>query len=99
VSTPGAALYVYYKVAEADAAAVATAAKRMQGALQASIPGLVAGLSRRPEVREGLVTLMETYIHPNLPTDPSITARIEKAAASLAPWRKGRRYSERFDPV
>jgi Domain of unknown function (DUF4936) len=99
MSTPGAALYVYYKVAEADAMAVATAAKRMQTALQAAIPGLVTGLARRPDMREGLVTLMESYIHPNLPDDPTIAARIEKAAASLAPWRKGRRYSERFDPL
>jgi hypothetical protein len=49
-------LYVYYKVRELDAAALAPRVR----ALQARV-GVPAQLKRRPDVRDGLQTWMEVY--------------------------------------
>ena len=49
-------LYVYYKVREADAPALAPRVR----ALQAHV-GVPAQLKRRPDVRDGLQTWMEIY--------------------------------------
>jgi hypothetical protein len=64
-------LYVYYKVREQDAAALAPRVR----ALQAGI-GVPAQLKRRPEVRDGLQTWMEVY--PGV--DDAFPARLEHAA-------------------
>lgn len=78
--------YVYYRV-HADAVAA------VQAALQ---PHLAAGrlqLLRRPELRDGLVTLMEVQA-PGL--DDSTEATI---AACVAPWVQGQRHVELFEPL
>lgn len=93
------ALYIYYRVAESDLAAITAAVRRMQQELSTTLPGLDAGIARRPEVTEGLVTLMEIYHHPDLATDPKIAPRIERHAQALAPWRRSPRKAERFDPL
>ena len=54
-------LYVYYRVPQATLAATLLAVRAMQAALVAAHPGLRAQLMRRPEAREGGITLMEAY--------------------------------------
>ena len=53
-------LYVYYKVREPDAAALAPRIRALQAALAAS-HGVAPQLKRRPETRDGLETWMEVY--------------------------------------
>ena len=64
-------LYVYYKVREADAPALAPRVR----ALQARV-GVPAQLKRRPDVRDGLQTWMEIY--PSV--DDGFPARLDAAA-------------------
>jgi hypothetical protein len=53
-------LYVYYKVREQDAVALAPRVRAMQEALGAS-HGVARQLKRRPEARDGMQTWMEVY--------------------------------------
>jgi hypothetical protein len=53
-------LYVYYKVRELDAAALAPRVHAMQAELAAR-HGLSAQLKRRPESKDGMQTWMEVY--------------------------------------
>lgn len=53
-------LYVYYKVREADAAALVPRVRAMQAALAAS-HGVAVQLKRRPDSKDGLQTWMEVY--------------------------------------
>jgi hypothetical protein len=82
-------LYVYYKVRDVDAAALAPRVR----ALQAGV-GVPAQLKRRPEVRDGLQTWMEIY--PGV--DDAFPARLEDAArsAGLAAFIEGPRRAEIF---
>lgn len=73
-------LYVYYRVAEADLGRTVGAVRAMQQALIAAHPGLEAELLRRPELRDGQVTLMETYAGA-LP--PALDGLLAGAAAGL----------------
>jgi hypothetical protein len=54
-------LYVYYRVPEALLAATLAQVLAMQAALRAAHPALQAAVLRRPDPRDGEVTLMETY--------------------------------------
>jgi hypothetical protein len=54
-------LFIYYRVAEAQAEAAMAAARQMQAALAAHRPGLRTALLRRPDTADADVTLMETY--------------------------------------
>ncbi len=85
-------LYVYYKVPEAALAETAAAARQVQAALCAAHPGLQAALLRRPELRDGDVTLMETYAGPL--TDAMLAA-ITQATSDLPQPR----HSEHFDTL
>jgi hypothetical protein len=85
-------LYVYYRVAEAQLAATVAAVRRVQATLVATHPGLQAELLRRPELREGGVTLMETYAGP---LTPALEAAITQATSALPQPR----HSERFDTL
>jgi hypothetical protein len=66
-------LYVYYKVRELDAAALAPRVRALQAGL-----GVPAQLKRRPEVRDGLQTWMEVY--PGV--DDAFPARLDAATRS-----------------
>jgi hypothetical protein len=66
-------LYVYYKVREHDAAALAPRVRALQDGI-----GVPAQLKRRPEVRDGLQTWMEVY--PGV--DDAFPARLDAAARS-----------------
>jgi hypothetical protein len=72
-------LYVYYKVAEADAAALAPRVRAMQAALAREVAGLGMSvqLKRRPETKDGMQTWMEVY--PG--ADEGFQARLIEAAA------------------
>jgi hypothetical protein len=85
-------LYVYYKVPEAALAATVAAAQRVQAVLQSAHPGLQAELLRRPELRDGQVTLMEAYAGT---LTPAVEAAIAEATSALPQPR----HSERFIPL
>jgi hypothetical protein len=91
----GAVLYVYYKVPESALALAVAAAHGLQAALAADQPGLRCALLRRPELRDGLVTLMETYAGP-MPAD--FEARLAATAAGW-PALPAARFTERFVPL
>jgi len=57
-------LFVYYRAAPQDAAALEAAVRDMQAGLTRQYRGLSARLLRRAEVRDGLVTWMEAYAWP-----------------------------------
>lgn len=86
----GRRLYVYYRVPGLALAATVTAVRTMQATLAAAHPGLQADLLRRPELRDGEVTLMETY-GGNI--TPALAAAIEQAAGALPQPR----HTESFD--
>jgi hypothetical protein len=73
-------LYVYYRVPEAALADTLAAVRRMQAALAAGHPGLRTELLRRPELRDGEVTLMETYAGA---LSPALEAALTAAAGAL----------------
>ena len=92
-------LYVYYRVDQADFVAVRAAALNLQASLRHAHPGLQAELMRRPDLRDGQITLMETYAQAD-GVDAALAQAIEAAAAkSLARWLKGPRHCERFEPL
>jgi len=88
----GPRLYVYYRVPEAGLAAAVQAVQAMQAALVAAWPGLQAELLRRPELRDGEVTLMESYAGA---LSPAAELAITTAAQALPQPR----HSERFIPL
>ncbi len=85
-------LYVYYRVAAAQLPATVAAVQQVQARLVASHPGLQAELLRRPELRDGAVTLMETYAG-------QLTAAAEAAIAEATSALPQPRHSERFDTL
>jgi hypothetical protein len=92
-------LYVYYRVARADARAVVDAVHALQGQWQSAQPALQCTVLRRDDDGSGDdVTLMETYCTA-AGVSPDWQARIEREArAALAPWRCTPRHVEVFLP-
>jgi hypothetical protein len=91
-------LYVYYRIDTASLADAAQAVRDVQALLREAHPGLQAALLRRPGERDGQVTLMETYAMPG-GVDEALQARIDEAATALAPWQRGARHTEVFEPL
>ena len=93
-------LFIYYRIAPADLAAVCAAWMSVQQALCATHPGLQARMHRRPETSsDGMCTLMETYCfaHHAQGVSESLQAEIDAAAgAALRPWLRGARHCEVF---
>jgi hypothetical protein len=88
-------LYIYWRVAEADATAAEQAVVAWQRQLCAAEPGLRAELLRRADAeRPGLVTLMECYRGPSDTRAAELTE-----GAPLDRWLQGVRHVERFVPV
>lgn len=92
-------LYVYYKVREADAAALAPRVRAMQARLAGGAAPerswqCIGQLKRRPETRDGLQTWMEVYPA----CDAAFAAAVEAAAqgAGLAALIQGPRRAEVF---
>ncbi len=85
-------LFVYYRVAEPALAATVAAVRRLQARLVDAHPGLQAHLLRRPELRDGEVTLMETYTGA---IPPNLAGTLAQAAAELPQPR----HLEWFEPL
>jgi hypothetical protein len=95
-------LFIYYRVDTAQSRGAIDAVHAMQRALCESCTGLQAGLLRRPDTEQSIVTLMETYaidaaISP-LGIDAALQAAIEARARSvLSDLITGTRHVEVFD--
>jgi hypothetical protein len=92
------ALYVYYRIDAARLVDAAAAVRAFQAVLRRACPDLQAALLRRPGEQDGLVTLMETYAMPG-GIDAALQAKIDTAAAVLAPWQRSARHTEVFEPL
>ncbi len=91
-------LFVYYRVAERDAAAAIAVMGGLQREATARWPGLEAALLRSTEDSKGRVTLMETYRVPE-GIDPGWSIDLERRALDvLAGWLVGDRHVEVFHP-
>ncbi len=91
-------LFVYWRVAAADAVHAEAAAAALQRELRLEWPGLHARLYRRAEAPAGLLTLMETYAlegHATAWRD----AVAAHAAVRLGAWCQGQRHVEVFDRI
>jgi hypothetical protein len=86
-------LYVYYKVRESDAAALAPRVRAMQAAL-ATRHGVAVQLKRRPGAAEGLQTWMEVY--PQAGDDFAGELEAAAAQAGLGALLAGPRRAEIF---
>jgi hypothetical protein len=91
-------LFVYYRAAPQDAAALEAAVRRMHANLTCEHRGLSARLLRRPEVRDGFVTWMEAYAWPADDDPAKVKDAVSAAAAPLAAWIVGLRHVEHFVP-
>jgi hypothetical protein len=96
-------LFVYFRVREADAAAVLSAIVPFQAALSTAHPDLQARLLRRPETVEGLQTWMETYRCTDQLQWPqgicgALRCNIDQGAPDLLPLLASPRHVERFIP-
>ena len=95
-------LFVYYRAAAHQAAAITAAVRSMQSALRLEIPQLQARLLRRPLADAAAQhTWMETYAldpisHP-AGIDETCAALIEQRAESWAGLRSGPRHQEVFE--
>jgi hypothetical protein len=94
-------LYVYYRVEQAHWRAAADAAAAWQRDLRSTRARLIARVLRRPDVRDGAVTLMETYaFEPGTGAiDDALHAAIERGAPALGAWLIGVRHVEPFDAL
>lgn len=86
-------LFVYYKVPEANAAALQARVTAMQAGLAPHCGG-APGLKRRPEASAGLHTWMEVY--PAVDADFTVTLDAAARHAGLAALAAGPRHSEVF---
>lgn len=86
-------LYVYYKVREQDAAALAPRVRAMQAALAAS-HGVAVQLKRRPDGKDGMQTWMEVY--PGVPDAFADTVDGAASRAGLEAATSGPRRTEVF---
>jgi len=85
-------LYVYYRVPEAALAATVAAVRAVQARLVQQHPGLQAELLRRPELRDGEVTLMEIYAG-------GLTAEVQDAIDQATNALPQPRHTEVFEPL
>ncbi|MFK3737735.1 DUF4936 family protein [Massilia sp. TN1-12] len=86
-------LYVYYKVRDIDADALAPRVMALQRAL-APRHGVAAQLKRRPEARDGLQTWMEVY--PSVADDFAAVLDAAAQEAGLDAFIAGPRRAEIF---
>ncbi len=95
-------LFIYYRAAAHQAAAITAAVGSMHSALRLEMPELRVRLLRRPLVNDaGEHTWMETYAldpisHP-AGVDASCAKLIERHAANWSDLRSGPRHQELFE--
>lgn len=95
-------LYVYYRVPLVHLHDLLARVRQTQARLSADHPGLQADLLRRPELRDGDVTLMETYAIDAATAadglDQPLIDHIERTlGTALADLPCGARHAEVFD--
>lgn len=95
-------LFIYYRSPVQHADAVMAAVHAFQAQLSLEHPGLLARLLRRPEVKSGHITWMETYsitpMNPGLTLDNTLQQQIESCAEPLRALIEGARHTEVFTP-
>ncbi|WP_341891134.1 DUF4936 family protein [Variovorax sp. YR752] len=95
-------LFIYYRSPVHHAEAVMATVHAFQAQLSLEHPGLLARLLRRPEVKGGQITWMETYsiatMTPGPALDDTLQQQIESRAASLHGLIDGDRHTEVFAP-
>ena len=89
-------LYIYYKVALAQHAALALRVQAFQAQLQQDWPGLVTELLQRPQATAGVETWMETYRCTQGLSAALLDAIAQAAVASGLP---APRHAESFVPL
>ena len=88
-------LYIYYRVAAAAAATLASSVADMQDVLRNTVAGgLHCGLKRRPQAVDGWHTWMEIYL--NAPENFETQLTTAFAASSLPALTEGNRHVEYF---
>jgi Domain of unknown function (DUF4936) len=92
-------LFIYWNTPAARVTQARAAAEQMQAQLRALRPGLLAGLYRRINVRDDVMTMMETYALPHADVDEALQAQIAQAAQVLAHWCAGGRHVEVFEEL
>ena len=91
-------LYVYYRVRQADAAALIAGVRKWHADLQATWPGLICSLGQRTQDSAELITMMETYAHAEgLPAAWQHDIE-QQAQKRLGTWIVGQRHAENFVP-
>lgn len=95
-------LFIYYRSREEHASAVQARVLEFQARLRRDHPALLARLLRRPEVKSGLITWMETYSVDPMTTGPrldeALLRQIEVHAQCLSDVVEGERHIEVFVP-
>ena len=86
-------LYVYYRVACESAAVLQQRVEAMQATLHKNL-GIASALQRRPEVKDGRHTWMETYFA--IPSEFDATLNHAVRLAELEPLIDGERHTEYF---
>ncbi|MES2323856.1 MAG: DUF4936 family protein [Pseudomonadota bacterium] len=86
-------LYIYYRVRDGDAAALAARVCAMQARLALAHP-VTAQLKRRPGSADGLQTWMEIYNGADRDFDAALDAAVQEAA--LSELISGERHTEVF---
>lgn len=94
-AAPAKAMFIYYKVDPAHAAAFETAVRHMQAALRRSHEDLTARLWIRADAPTSAQTWMETYEHPE-GVGVLLATLIELAAQDLPLGLIGGRHVEMF---
>ncbi|MES2317044.1 MAG: DUF4936 family protein [Pseudomonadota bacterium] len=89
-------LYIYYRVADGNAAQLAPRVQAMQARLQAS-HGIAGQLKRRPGSSDGMQTWMEIYLATGPVFDAALAAAVREAA--LSEQIDGKRHTEVFMDV
>jgi len=98
IACSGVALYVYYKVPQAQASVASGWVQRMQAALRQEFGQLQTQLMQRSDVTDqanGSVTWMEVYRHPQ-GVNAAMEARLHALLSTLPTDLLGERHTERF---
>ena len=101
-TSPG--LFIYYRVAASALVAADAAVAALQAQLRERCAGLTAECLRRPEVVDGLVTLMEVYRpaaggEDAAPALGEVAEQMRVLLAARTPWWLGARHVETFVPL
>lgn len=94
-------LYVWYRVAGAQAGPARSAVLAMQAALRSDVPGLEARLLTRIDTETSAETWMESYARPAAAggVDEGVQATIAARAACSLAFIDGQRHCEAFEAV